>query len=283
MRWRYRHLWMTASIVLTAAALGILGMRLSGPGVRPLSTGFPYLVRQPPSLTASFPPFHPGVNPGEEISRLHERGIKGKNIGIAIIDRPLLIQHQEFADRLRWYDEIDTEPDEPAGWHSTAVASIAAGKTLGVAPEADLYFIGVGMIWDKEPLGNWLTAFRRAVHFGQTLPLAIRRILELNRRLPAHRKIRVLSLSVGGGSSFLQAIHEARRDGLFVSAFDLGLPRLGPTSFASPTAPDAYTTHETPAGSWAIAHLAGRYALACQEDPQMTPERFLQQNKLQIH
>ena len=125
-------------------------------------------------------------------------------------------------------------------------------------------------------------AARRAVHYGQALPLAIHRILELNRRLPANRKIRVISISVGAGSEFLKAIGEARREGLFVSAVDLGLPRLGPVTIASPAAPDAYTTHETPAGSWAIAHMAGRYALACQEDPRMTPERFLRERNLHI-
>lgn len=196
-----------------------------------------------------------------------------------MIDRPLLVSHREYADRLRWYDEIDTDPHEPAGWHSTAVASIAAGKTVGVAPEADLYFVGVGMVWSREPPGNWFKALRRSVHTGQTLPMAIRRVLEMNRRLPDDRKIRVLSLSVGAGEAFFQAIDEARREGLFVAAIDLKLPRLGPVTIAAPTAPDAYTTHETPAGSWAIAHMAGRYALACQEDPAMTPRRFLEQSK----
>ena len=125
-------------------------------------------------------------------------------------------------------------------------------------------------------------AARRAVHSGQTLPLAIRRVLELNRRLPASRRIRALSLSVGGGRAFEQAIDEARREGLFVAAVDLRLPRLGPLTFASPTAPDAYTTHDVPAGSWAIAHMAGRYALACEEDPRMTPERFMRQMSIRI-
>lgn len=278
----WKHLLIVTLAAFSAAALWICALRVAGPEVQPLSTRFPYRVRKPPTLVANFPAPRAGVNPGEEIRLLHARGIKGRNIGIAIVDRPLLVQHREYADRLRWYEEIDTEPDEPAGWHSTAVASIAAGETVGVAPEADLYFIGVGMIWDKEPLGNWFTAFRRAVHYGQTLPLAIRRILELNRHLPTDRKIRVLSLSVGGGDSFLQAIREARTEGLFVSAFDLHLSRLGPTTFACPAGVAAYTTHDTPAGSWAIAHMAGRYALACQEDPGMTPERFLRQNRLQI-
>lgn len=147
---------------------------------------------------------------------------------------------------------------------------------------ADLYFVRVGMIWAREPIGNWWVAACRALHFGQTLPLAIRRVLELNRRLPVNRRIRALSLSIGGGRAFQQAIDEARREGHFVSAFDLRLPRLGPLTFASPAAPDAYTTYDVPAGSWAIAHMAGRYALACEEDPGMTPERFMRQMNIRI-
>lgn len=261
--------------LFAAVALWALVVRVSGPRAGPLPAELPHVVRHPPARQAAFPPPRPGPPQSEEVRRLHARGITGRHVGIAIIDRPLLTCHQEFADRLRWYDEIDTEADEPAGWHSTAVASIAAGRSVGVAPQADLYFVGVGMIWAREPVGNWWIAARRALHSGQTLPLAIRRIVELNRRLPADRRIRALSLSVGGGRAFEEAIAEARREGLFVSAFDLRLPRMGPLTFASPAAPDAYTTHDVPAGSWAIAHLAGRYALACDEDPAMTPERFM--------
>ncbi len=253
----------------------VLVARLRGPNVGPLASAFPHVVRHPTANRSVFPAPKNGLAQNEEVHRLHVRGITGRGVGVAIIDRPLLTRHQEFADRLRWYDEIDTESDEPAGWHSTAVASIAVGRTVGAAPQADLYFIGVGMNWAREPFGHWWVAARHAVHYGQTLPLAIRRVLELNRRLPPSRRIRALSISVGGGGAFEQAIDEARRHGLFVAAIDLRLPPLGPLTFASPTAPDAYTTHDAAAGSWAIAQMAGRYALACEEDPGMTPERFM--------
>jgi subtilisin family serine protease len=267
---------MRRALLLLAGALVAWAAieRVRGPRAEPLPSGLPHVTRTPPPLRAAFPAAQSGVNPGPDIRALHARGITGRGVGIAIIDRPLLTTHREFAGRLRWYDEADTDPAEPAGWHSTAVASIAAGATVGVAPEADIYFVGVGMIWNREPLGNWFVAARRALHTGQTLPLAIHRILELNRQLPEGRKIRVISISVGGGSELFSAIAEARRAGLFVSALDLHLKPLGFATFASPTAPDAYTTHATPAGSWAIAHLAGRYALACQQDPTMTPGRF---------
>ena len=277
-----RRILTLIALACVSLALWALVARLNGPRAGALPAELPRVVRHPSPSQAVFPRPKGGPNPDEEVGRLHSRGIMGRHVGIAIVDRPLLTRHQELADRLRWYDEIDTDVDERAGWHSTAVASIAVGRSVGVAPMADLYFVGVGMIWDKEPLGNWWVAARRAVHSGQTLPLAIRRILDLNRRLPADRRIRALSLSVGGGLAFEQAIDEARREGLFVSAFDLRLPRLGPLTVASPAAPDAYTTYDVPAGSWAIAYMAGRYALACEEDPAMTPERFMRERNLRI-
>lgn len=277
-----RRILIIAAWVFVPIALWMIAIRWSGPHAGPLPEELPFIVRHPLSNPSVFPAPKAGLNPTGEVRLLHARGILGRRIGIAIIDRPLLTRHMEFADRLRWYDEIDTESDEPAGWHSTAVASIAAGRTVGVAPLADLYFVGLGMNWAREPIGNWWVAARRAIHYGQALPLAIRRVLKLNERLPADRRIRVLSISIGGGKALEQAIDEARRTGLFVSAFDLRLPRLGPLTFASPAAPDAYTTHNVPAGSWAIAHLAGRYALACEGDPEITPERFMRQMNLRI-
>lgn len=47
----------------------------------------------------------------------------------------------DVMDRLRMYEEIHWRTGSPAQMHAPAVASIAAGRTVGVAPEADLYFI----------------------------------------------------------------------------------------------------------------------------------------------
>lgn len=44
-----------------------------------------------------------GKDPGLELRELHEKGITGQGVGIAIIDTPLLIEHQEYA--------AQTDPD----------------------------------------------------------------------------------------------------------------------------------------------------------------------------
>ncbi len=172
--------WVTAFV---ARLSWLTFERVRGPATEPIPSVLPHIARRPLPLRLLFPAAQ-------------------RHVGIAIIDRP-------YADRLRWHDEVDTVPDEPAGWHSTAVASIAAGATVGVAPEADLYFVGLGMNWSGEPFGDLFVEARRAAHTGLPLALGIRHIIEMNRRLEPGRKIRVISISIRGGAE--AAIVEARK------------------------------------------------------------------------
>ncbi len=129
-----------------------------------------------------------GKNPGLGIRKLHEQGITGKGVGVAIIDQELLVEHQEYAERVQFYEEIGAgkTPSTLAAMHAAAVASLAVGKTVGVAPGADLYFISAfsGKCFDTPEMYHCLTQ-------------GIRRILEINQQLPAERKIRVISISRG--------------------------------------------------------------------------------------
>ncbi|MBP7053337.1 MAG: S8/S53 family peptidase [Phycisphaerae bacterium] len=154
-----------------------------------------------------------GKNPGLGIRDLHRQGITGQGVGIAICDQPLLVDHQEYADRIRLYEEINILPGTKSQMHGPAVASIAVGKTVGVAPEADLYYIaqfnGMSLAgkpsWDFQPLAR-----------------AIDRILEINQQLPTERKIRVISISVGwhpsqrGYEQITEAVNKAKAAGMLV-------------------------------------------------------------------
>jgi hypothetical protein len=128
-----------------------------------------------------------GKNPGLGVRALHRLGITGNGVGVAIIDQALLVDHVEYRDRLRLYEEIHNG-DETAAMHGPAVASIAVGRTVGVAPGADLYYIA-------ETHGS--VESRQFVFDFVPLARSIDRILEVNRSLPATRKIRVLSISEG--------------------------------------------------------------------------------------
>jgi hypothetical protein len=153
-----------------------------------------------------------GKNPGLGIRQLHLQGIMGKGIGIAIIDQTLLVDHVEYKDNLRLYEEIHSERNQ-ASIHGPAVASIAVGKTVGIAPEADLYYISEfhgktsseGLVWDLAHLAR-----------------AIDRIIEIDHSIPQEKKIRVLSISVGwspkraGYNKVVAAVDRAKKAGIFI-------------------------------------------------------------------
>jgi subtilisin family serine protease len=260
-----------------------------------------------------------GKDPGLGMRELHEKGITGRGVGIAIIDQTLLVDHQEYVKQLRVYEEGDDITD---GWlgtsmHGPAVASIAVGKTVGVAPEADLYFIAKG--------NCGVDATASSSFDFSCLAKGVLRIIAINQGLPEHRKIRVLSLSIGwsaqqkGYPEMTDAVNKASAAGIFVISSSIsqtygfkfhGMGRdsqVDPNLFnsylpgswwaqqfydgkttlnqtllvpmdarttASPTGIHDYVFYGEGGWSWSIPYLAGMYALACQVDPGITPQRF---------
>ncbi len=164
--------------------------------------------------------FHPdkimetGKNPGLRLEELHAEGFRGEGINIALIGQPLLITHLEYNDRIKLYEETDTSVST-AQLQGTAITSIAAGKTTGVSPRADIYYIAAshtettsnGFGWNYEPTAR-----------------AVRRITEINKGLPKKDKIRVLALPLSwapedkGADQLDAAVQEAIDTGLFVAS-----------------------------------------------------------------
>jgi hypothetical protein len=185
-----------------------------------------------------------GKDPGLGIRELHQQGIDGTGVAIAIIDQPLLVDHVEYKDRIRLYEEINVQPDSRAAMHGAAVTSIAVGKTVGVAPKADMYYIG-SWTGDWEPATNNFTW--NFTYYAQ----AVRRILEINKDLPADHKIRVIAMQVGwspdqaGYDEITAAVNEAKAQGIFVVSSSLSdiyglhfqglgkLPTSDPNNFES--------------------------------------------------
>jgi hypothetical protein len=151
-----------------------------------------------------------GRNPGLGVRALHARGLTGRGVGIGIIDQTLLVNHREYRDRLRLYEEIHYAANSDASMHGPAVASIAVGKTCGVAPGADLYYVA-----------QWHADAKGELDFT-SLAAAIHRLLDVNAALPAGRRLRVISISVGwspdmkGGAAADAAVERAQREGVFV-------------------------------------------------------------------
>lgn len=170
----------------------------------------------PKELPEGFDPekiIEEGRNPGLGIRRLHERGITGAGVGIAIVDQPLMVQHEEYRDRLKLY-ELYKEQGREVAVHGPAVASFAVGKDIGTAPGADLYYIS-STFGTFHPDGSYETDL-------SVMAETILRVLEINRHLPERKKIRVLSISKGfdpsekGYQEVYDAVEQAKVEGLFV-------------------------------------------------------------------
>ena len=175
---------------------------------------FDSATRWPEKLPEGFDPakvMEIGKNPGLGIRALHEKGITGKGVSIAIVDQALNPEHIEYADNLMNYELLHC-CDSGAQMHGSAVTSIAVGKNCGVAPDADVYYIA--------------STFGRYRVGGMKINLnymadSIDRILEINTYQPEEKKIRVISISRGfsverGADAVRAAIERAKGAGVFV-------------------------------------------------------------------
>jgi hypothetical protein len=263
----------------------------------------------PARLPAGFDPAATmalGKNPGLGIRALHARGVTGRGVGIAIIDQALLTDHAEYGNRLKLYEEIHQMPSD-AQMHAPAVASIAVGNSVGVAPEADLYFIAE---WHAK--ANASGGFDFAL---EPLASAIDRIVAVNKTLPSASKIRVISISLGINDQMgdyelaRRSIEAAMEQGIYVAYVGsdpyMGMgrdPMADPDSFdswkagqfwagggtgsdqimipmdarctASPTGTSDYVFYSEGGMSWTVPWVAGLYALACQVKPSVTRREF---------
>jgi subtilisin family serine protease len=178
-------------------------------------------TKWPEKLPENFDPkkiMETGMNQGLGIRQLQLKGITGKGINIGMIDQALLVDHQEYIDRVKLYEEIHCF-DEAASMHGPGMASLAVGKNLGVAPEADLYFIGMT---NMNPLGN----NQMEIDFTPVAQ-AVDRMLEINEMLPQEDKLRVISISASfcpdnkGYHELTAAIERAKEAGIFVISCNL--------------------------------------------------------------
>lgn len=135
-----------------------------------------------------------------------------------IYDQALLVDHQEYKDRVKLYEEIHCF-DNTASMHGPGMASLAVGKNLGVAPAADLYFIGMTNM-------NFIENNQTEIDFTPAAQ-AVDRMLEINEMLPKEDKIRVISMSISfcpenkGYKELTAAIERAKKAGIFVISCNL--------------------------------------------------------------
>ena len=270
-----------------------------------------------------------GKSPGLGIESLHQQGITGENIGIAIIDDVLLPDHTEYWHALVSYEEISVMSKE-ASVSGSKLASLTVGKTVGISPDAKLYYFAETHLADPVSLPSTTNIYTSdQILLYEPLVAALNKILELNEELEAPNKIRVICIgqTIPTNSKALYLVEEcikkAQDQGIFVvssllyetSDYTMDFNGLGRDPLADPNGLSSYTpaisysndfytfgryTHAkegllvpmdskctaAPTGrkdyafyrqndkSVGLAYIAGMYALACQVNPEISPETF---------
>ncbi len=214
---------------------------------------------------------------GLGLSLLSQKGITGKGVSVAIIDKPILREHEVFQGSLT-YLEVPPEhgtmgnPD----FHGAAVAGILAGKN-GVAPEANLYYFAVPD--DMDPYGRYAEAM------GQ--------ILELQSTLPTESRIRIVAVAygldqldvasnTGKAMDWSQAIDRARQEGIIV--IYPGMPGLAFTGTGCPPEKDRDDPANYELWSWSSAKRQVAEKLQVQgvktwDDARQLLKEFLTENR----
>jgi len=118
------------------------------------------------------------MNPGLVVRRLHQQGITGEGVNVAIIDQPTYLVHPEFAGKIVAYHDTGCETDE-SSMHGPAVASLLVGTNCGTAPDAQVYYAAAPS-WKMD-----------ATYYAKGLDW----IIAQNEKLPEGEKIRVVSVS----------------------------------------------------------------------------------------
>jgi hypothetical protein len=270
-------------------------------------------TKWPIELLGNFDPYRliaDGKNPGLRLRELHEMGIDGTGVSIGIVDFSLRTDHVEYAEKLKHYEDVYVLYQKGslgmASLHGSAVASIAVGKSVGVAPESNLYFISADNTTSylRAKYGNYTS-----VYFAE----AIDRLLDINEKLPETEKIRVISISWAMDSESKELEKAlARAKDCKVYIVHAGIARLAGLSrlpYSNPDNIDSYTVGlfernnpeyfsgriffpmdmRTVAGtndaksyvytrsggfSWVVPYVAGLYALCAQVYPNIDPEIF---------
>jgi serine protease AprX len=128
-----------------------------------------------------------GMNPALGVRKLHQDGLTGKGVNVAIIDQPLFQDHPEFKGKIAAYHDVGCQSE--TSMHGPAVASLLVGAQCGTAPDARVYYVAAPS-WTAD------TAYQAK---------ALDWIVAQNAQLPPKEKIRVVSISgapAGPGSPF---------------------------------------------------------------------------------
>ncbi|MCL2772975.1 MAG: S8 family serine peptidase [Oscillospiraceae bacterium] len=248
-----------------------------------------------------------GKNPGLGVRALHDQGITGKGVSVAIIDQAMTINHPEYNGKIIQYVNLGNTKST-VSFHGPLVTSLLVGGNIGTAPGAKVYYYATERyIGDK----------------GDALAIveAIDMIIETNKSLPDSEKIRVISISAAptllgdgtrvpytNGDQYLEGVKRAKEAGILVldASVENGIIGACRYDFENPEdvtlckgtnywgkkeilAPMCYRTvaEESIEGEYSYVHLgdgglssaipyaAGVLAMGWQVNPKLTPDEIV--------
>lgn len=191
-------------------------------------------------------------DPGLGIRDLHEQGVTGKGVKMAIIDQPLG-KHKEYSENIKNHTDINVKSCynnwDNAALHGSAVASIAVGKSVGVAPKAEVdYYSAINLTDDPIEIEKYKQRIKAKILECKDNPQAkkdwqqclqklesqkmisdnrpyveaINKVLDKNATLPPEERTSVISISWGfdtiasGFEDYQKALARAKKEGVFI-------------------------------------------------------------------
>ena len=231
-----------------------------------------------------------GKYPGLNIDILHKYGFTGKGAVIAYVDQPASAHEQYNGSNFHFVNNTT----ESSSMHGPAVLSLLAGKDIGTAPEAEVYFYGHS---------SWLADQR-------THAECLYQIIEQNKSLPEGQKITMVGFSDNidsseayanefrtavkaceeaeimvwfcgeySGVSFLPLSNKDDYRNLVTESWGGGMPQLVyvPASGRTTAATDfgaEYIYWSSGGLSWTMPYVLGLYAIAIEIDPSLTQDQL---------
>lgn len=234
----------------------------------------------------------------DEIKKLHNIGLSGKGINIAVIDQHMLSMHNEIKDSLVGVN--NNSINEKKGMHGTVVTGLLTGKTTGIAPNAKLYYFQI----DSNPVNNYIDGVTKSLEDiyrmneqGENIRIVNvsgpivndinglfhPRVLELINKLKS-QGCYVIDSNVFNKSGFTCIDKDYQNNEYFYSDWQekykeeykkrIAIP-TGGKLFPSPFSENDYWYKANSTYSWAIPKLCGLFALCLEVNPKLTYEEFV--------
>ena len=157
------------------------------------------------------PVMEAGMNPGLGVRALHEQGITGEGVNVAVIDLAILdLDHPEYKDCIAEYVKLSGSLSSSLG---PTTLSLLAGVNTGTAPGAKIHFYNA---W------TWDSSEEKAD--AEVYATALDMIVEKNKTLPDGEKIRIVCISISMRDSeyyentdrYIESVKNAKEAGILV-------------------------------------------------------------------